>query len=94
MQPISPDYQVVGGRRCIAEGRFDPFSVVVHGRDPNAEAIIDVVAHGFVQDAGEVTPENLQLAADDFGGQSTDLLTAFVDEDERTHPRGTRSHRA
>ena len=44
VQPISPNYQVVGARRCIAEGRFDPFSVVVHGGDPDAEAIIDVVA--------------------------------------------------
>jgi len=68
VQPISPDYEVVCARRCVAEGRFDPFSVVGEGRDSDAEAVIDVLAHGFVQDAGEVAPEDLQLAADDFGG--------------------------
>jgi hypothetical protein len=43
-------------------------AVVVECRNTNAEAIIDVVAYGFVQDADEVAPVNLQLAADDFGG--------------------------
>src|SRR5271156_2402205 len=67
VQPVRPYDEVVAARRRVAEGHVDPLAVVVECRNTNAEAIIDV-AHGVVQDAGEVAPVNLQLAADDFGG--------------------------
>jgi hypothetical protein len=60
--------KVVAARRPVTEGHVDPFAVVGEGRNTNAEAVIDVVAHGFVQDASEIAPVNLHLAADDFGG--------------------------
>ena len=68
VQPIRPDYEVIAAGRGVAEGHVDPLSVVLEGRNANAEAVIDILADGFVQDAGEVAPEDLQLAADDFGG--------------------------
>src|ERR1700734_4053367 len=64
VQPIRADDEVVAARRPIAEGRVDPLAVVGEGRNTNAEAVIDVVAHGFVQDASEIAPANLHLAAD------------------------------
>ena len=67
MRPISPDHEVECARRCVAEGRFDPFPVFAKRGDSDVEPVIDVLAHGFVQDAGEVTPEDLELATDDFG---------------------------
>jgi hypothetical protein len=68
VQPISANYEVIAARRCVAEGDVDPLSVVLDGRDMNAEAVIDILTDGFVQDAGQVAPEDFQLAADDFGG--------------------------
>ena len=51
--------------RCCT--RFDPFSVVGQGGNADAEVVIDELAHRFVQDAGEVAIEDLEIAADDFG---------------------------
>src|SRR6202044_630781 len=50
VQPIRADDEVVASRRSIAEGHVDPLAVVGEGRNTNAEAVMDVVADGFVQD--------------------------------------------
>ena len=59
VQPVRSDDEVVAARRAVAEARCDPLAVVVDCRNANAEAVIDVVTHGFVQDAGQRAPVNL-----------------------------------
>jgi hypothetical protein len=68
VQSIGAEYEVEATCRTVTEGGFDALSVVGERRDSDTEAVIDVRPHGFVNDAGQVTPEDLHLTAENFGG--------------------------
>ena len=92
MQTVRRDDEIVAAGGSVAEGHIDSPAVVIECGNAHAEAVIDVVADGFVQDAGERSPVNLDLTADHFGGQAADLPTPAVDECQRSHAGGSRSH--
>jgi hypothetical protein len=68
VQPVGTEHDVIAGRRGIAERDVDPFSVIVEGRNANAEAVIDIRADRVVEDAGEVAPEDFHFATEHLGG--------------------------
>ncbi len=92
MQAVGADDEIVAGCGSVAEGHVDLPAVVVECADPHAEAVTDVVADGFIEDAGQRSPVNLDLAADHFGGQTPDFSAPAVDECERAHAGGSRFH--
>ena len=93
MQAIRSDDEVVAAAGSVAEGHLDPLAVVVECGNPHAETVIDVIANGLVQDAGERAPVDLDLAAEHLGGQAADFPAPAVDEYERAHAGGVRPHR-
>ncbi len=92
MQAVGSDDEIVAAGGSVAEGHVDPAAVVVECANAHAEAVSDVVADGFVEDAGQRSPVNLDLAADHLGGQAPDFSTPAVDEYERAHAGGSRFH--
>jgi hypothetical protein len=50
VQPVGADDQVEAPRWAVLEGDLDPVAVLVQGPDRVAEAVVDVVAGGLVED--------------------------------------------
>lgn len=69
VQPVGAGHQVEAARPAAVEG--DPHVVggLLQGGDRVAENILDLPAGGLVQQAGQVVPEDLQIARADRHGQ-------------------------
>src|SRR5438270_3902865 len=67
MQTVRRDDEIEAAGGSVTEGHVDSPAVVIECGNTQAEAIIDVLADGVVQDAGESAPVNLDLTADHFG---------------------------
>jgi hypothetical protein len=73
VQPVGADDQVEAPRWAELEADLDPVAILVQGPDRVAEAVVDVVAGGLVEDGGELAAHDLHVPVRDPGDQPADV---------------------
>ncbi len=83
VQAVGPDDEVEGAGLTAAEADVDPVGVLAELADGLAEAVVGELAAVLEQDADEVAPQDLHVAAGELGGQLQPGPPALVDEAHR-----------